>query len=152
MSGGVTEVLRKRNAMSRRKIIPYNANLKELSRQLRNNSTLAEVLLWNQIKKNQIRGYRFLRQKPIDNYIVDFFCYELMLAIEIDGETHNYKVEKDQIRQNRIESLGIHLLRFLDIDVKRNMDGVLLTLNTWINNFELVEQNTPLAPLKGGIE
>jgi len=91
-----------------------------------------------------------LRQKPIDNYIVDFFCYELMLVIEIDGETHNYKVEKDQIRQNRLESLGINLLRFLDIDVKRNMNGVLLTLNTWINNFESATNKTPPCPPQGG--
>ena len=93
-----------------------------------------------------------MRQKPIDNYIVDFFCYELMLAIEIDGEAHNYKVEKDQVRQNRLESLGINLLRFLDIDVKRNMNGVLQTLNAWINNFESAKANTPLTPLKGGIK
>ena len=136
--------------MSCRKIIPYNPKLKELSRQLRNNSTLAEVLLWNQIKKKQIRGYQFLRQKPIDNYIVDFFCYELMLAIEIDGETHNYKVKKDQIRQNRLELLGINMLRFLDIDVKRNINGVLLTLNTWINNFESARTKHPPNPPQGG--
>ena len=136
--------------MSCRKIIPYNPKLKELSRQLRNNSTLAEVLLWNQIKKKQIREYQFLRQKPIDNYIVDFFCYELMLAIEIDGETHNYKVKKDQTRQNRLESLGINLLRFLDIDVKRNMNGVLLTLNIWINNFESAKTKHPPVPPQGG--
>jgi len=68
---------------------------------------------------------------------VDFFCYELMLAIEIDGETHNYKVEKDRIRQNRLELLGINLLRFMEIDVKRNMDGVLLNLDRWIDGFEL---------------
>ena len=91
-----------------------------------------------------------MRQKPIDNYIVDFFCYELMLAIEIDGEAHNYKVEKDQVRQNRLESLGINLLRFLDIDVKINMNGVLLTLNTWINNFELARTKHPPDPPQGG--
>ena len=68
---------------------------------------------------------------------MDFFCYELMLAIEIDGETHNYKVEKDRIRQNRLELLGINLLRFMEIDVKRNMDGVLLNLDRWIDGFEL---------------
>ena len=93
-----------------------------------------------------------MRQKPIDNYVVDFFCYELMLAIEIDGETHNYKVEKDQIRQNRLESLEINLLRFLDIDVKRNMNGVLLTLNTWINIFESAKTKHPPTPLKGVIK
>jgi len=132
--------------MTRRKIIPYNPKLKELSRQLRKNSTLAEVLLWNQIKKKQIKGYRFLRQKPINNYIVDFFCYELMLAVEIDGETHNFKAQKDKIRQNRLESLGIKVLRFLDIDGKRNMDGVLRNLYSWI---EQLEKNTPLPPSRG---
>ena len=60
-----------------------------------------------------------------------------MLAIEIDGETHNYQVEKDRIRQNRLELLGINLLRFMDIDVKRNMDGVFLNLDRWIDGFEL---------------
>ena len=94
--------------MSRRNIIPYNPRLKELSRQLRNNSTLAEVLLWNQIKNKKIGGYKFLRQKPIDRYIVDFFCYELMLAIEVDGETHNYSVDEDEIRQI-LSEVGLRL-------------------------------------------
>ena len=109
--------------MSRRNIIPYNPRLKELSRQLRNNSTLAEVLLWNQIKNKKIGGYKFLRQKPIDRYIVDFFCYELMLAIEVDGETHNYSVDEDEIRQKRIEALGISVIRFMDIDTERLPSG-----------------------------
>ncbi len=125
--------------MPRRKIIPYNPNLTVLSRQLRNESTLSEVLLWNQIKRKQLRGYQFLRQKPIGDYIVDFFCYQLMLAIEIDGETHNCKVAKDRTRQNRLESYGIRVIRFLDVDVKRNMEGVLLGLNRWIDGFELAK-------------
>ena len=84
--------------MSRRKIIPYNPKLKETAWKLRNNSTLSEVLLWNRIKRKQMKDYQFFRQKPIDNYIVDFFCYELMLAIEIDGDSHVDKIEEDQIR------------------------------------------------------
>ncbi len=79
---------------------------------------MAEVLLWNQIKSKKLHDYQFLRQKPLDKYIVDFFCYELMLAIEIDGESHIKKIEEDQIRQQRLESLGIHFLRFSDHDVK----------------------------------
>lgn len=69
--------------MKRRKIIPYNPALKEKARELRNNSTKTEILLWLNLKGKQMRGYDFHRQKPIDNYIVDFFCNELMLAIEI---------------------------------------------------------------------
>jgi very-short-patch-repair endonuclease len=68
---------------TRRKIIPYNPKLKEYARQLRNNSTRSEIILWKYLKGKQMLGYDFHRQKPIDNYIVDFFCSELMLAIEL---------------------------------------------------------------------
>ena len=97
---------------------------------------MAEVLLWNQIKSKKLHDYQFLRQKPLDKYIVDFFCYELTLAIEIDGESHIKKIEEDQIRQQRLESLGIHFLRFSDHDVKNNMDGVLKRIESWVEDFE----------------
>ena len=122
--------------MAQRQILPYNPKLKALARELRNKSTLSEVLLWNQLKARQARGYQFLRQKPIDNYIVDFFCYELMLAIEVDGQTHDYKMSEDETRQKRIESFGITVLRFLDIDVKRNMEGVLMSIHAFIEKYE----------------
>ena len=79
----------------KRKIIPYDPKLKQLARELRNKSTLAEVLLWKHLKGKQIQGYDFHRQKPLDQYIVDFFCSELMLAIEIDGDSHDYKERED---------------------------------------------------------
>ena len=66
------------------KIIPYNPKLKDLARKLRKESTLSETLLWKQIK-NKSLGVEFHRQVPLDNFIVDFYCHELMLAIEIDG-------------------------------------------------------------------
>ena len=75
----------------KRKIIPYNPKLKELARELRNNSTKAEIILWLKLKNKQLYGYDFHRQKPIDNYIVDFFCQELMLAIEVDGYSHQFE-------------------------------------------------------------
>jgi len=59
-----------------------------------------------------------------------------MLAIEIDGETHNYKAEEDKVRQSRLESLGVKFLRFLDIDIKKNMEGVLRSIDDWIDRFE----------------
>jgi very-short-patch-repair endonuclease len=82
--------------MKRKKIIPYNPNLKEIAKQLRKNSTPSEILLWRYLKGKQMFCYDFDRQKPIDNFIVDFFCNELTLAIEIDGDTHNYKFEEDR--------------------------------------------------------
>ncbi len=124
--------------MPPRNFIPYDQNLKPLARDLRQLSTLAEVLLWNQLKQRQMRGYRFLRQRPIDKYIVDFFCKELHLAIEVDGSNHNLEaqLEKDPIRQKRIEALGVCFLRFTDHEVKKNLHGVLQQIENWILEFE----------------
>ncbi len=123
--------------MTRRKIIPYNPDLKEKARNLRNNSTLSEVSLWNRLKRRQLIGYQFLRQKPLDNYIVDFFCSRLILAIEIDGDSHIDKENVDLKRQDKLESLGITFLRFPDNEVKKNLDGALQTIANWIEHFEL---------------
>src|SRR4030065_2007276 len=114
--------------MKRKVIIPYNTKLKEVARRLRKSGTLSEVLLWRYLKKKQMCGYDFDRQKPIDNYIVDFFCNELMLAIEIDGDTHNYKIERDIERQKRLEALGIRFLRFTDENVRENIEGVVMMI------------------------
>ena len=86
----------------KRKIIPYNPKLKLIARKLRNNSTKSEALMWNFLKGKQIRGCDFHRQKPIGNFIVDFYCSELLLAIEIDGESHYGNEEKDLKRQKEI--------------------------------------------------
>ena len=117
----------------RRKIILYNPALKEKARELRNNSTKTEILLWINLKGKQMKGYDFHRQKPIDNYIVDFFCSELMLAIEIDGESHYGKEDYDEKRQKKLESLGIRFLRFDDSEVFYNCEGVLKTIEQWID-------------------
>jgi very-short-patch-repair endonuclease len=117
----------------KRKIISYNPNLKELARDLRKNMTLSEVLLWNQLKQRNIQGYDFDRQRPIDNYIVDFYCRELSLAIEIDRNTHFYRYEEDEIRQQTLEKLGVRFLRFDDMEVKKNMSNVLRVIEDWIN-------------------
>ena len=89
--------------------IHYNPKLKPLSRKLRNNSTLSEILLWEELNTKKMLGYKFLRQKPVGNYIVDFFCNKLKLVIEIDGESHDEeKFEYDMKRQQWLESKGIH--------------------------------------------
>lgn len=101
---------------------------------MRRAGNLAEALLWLQLKGRQLKGYDFHRQKPLGKYIVDFYCPDLMLAIEIDGTTHNGNdaEEADRERQTELESLGIHVMRFLDSDVRQNMNGVITAIGEWI--------------------
>ena len=112
--------------------IPYNPKLKEFAKYLRKNSTLAEILLWNKIKGKAL-GVAFKRQVPIDEYIVDFFCHELMLIIEVDGYSHDFKYEYDLQRQNKLEVLGFKIVRFGDQMVINDMSNVLRTLEITIN-------------------
>ncbi len=119
------------------KIIPYNPKLKELARTLRNNSTLSEVLLWKNIKGKSL-GVEFHRQVPILEYIVDFYCHELRLAIEIDGEIHEYQYLEDAQRQGEIEKYGVTFLRFQNIDIKYNMFSVLMIIEEKIK--ELIKE------------
>ncbi|MDO6389487.1 endonuclease domain-containing protein [Pontibacter sp. BT731] len=116
----------------KRQIIPYKPYLRSLAKQLRQNSTLSEVLLWNELKNRQLLGYDFDRQKPLDSFIVDFYCKELQLAIEVDGDCHDYSFEEDAKRQATLEKLGIKFLRFNDREVKQELSNVLRTIEAWI--------------------
>ena len=107
----------------RNKIIPYGRNLKQFARKLRNNSTRSEILLWKRIRKKAL-GVQFHRQVPIGGFIVDFYCHELKLAIEIDGSSHDDQLHKDQYRQHKLEKYGIKFLRFPDQTVKRSISNV----------------------------
>ena len=113
---------------------------------MRNNSTLSEVLLWQQIKGKEI-GYEFHRQVPIDQFIVDFYCHELMLAIEIDGSSHNDKYDYDMDRQSKLQDLGVKFIRFDDLDVKKNMAGVLVALEHKIKKIVTGENIPPASPV-----
>lgn len=120
------------------KILPYNPQLKQLARELRKNSTLSEVLFWKEIQKKKL-GIEFHRQVPVKNYIVDFFCHELMLAIEIDGSSHDseYALILDEKRQKEIEELGVHFVRFDDMEIKKNIDRVLEYLQSTIDKLKV---------------
>jgi very-short-patch-repair endonuclease len=115
--------------------IRYDAKLRQLSRKLRNRSTLSEVLLWNQLKQRKLRGYQFMRQKPIHHSIVDFYCSKLQLVIEIDGDSHRNQFQDDLKRQQELESMGLHVLRFQDRDVKTDMVNVLRVIENWIEQY-----------------
>ena len=101
----------------------YDPKLKDLARELRNNSTLGEVLLWQLLKRRQRLGYDFHRQVPIAHWIVDFYCPELKLAVEIDGGSHDLKAAPDQDRQRSLERLGVRFIRFEERYVRENAEG-----------------------------
>jgi len=123
-----------RGVLMKRKIIPYNPKLKLLARSLRNDSTLGEVLLWTQLKNKQLYGYDFHRQKPLLNYIVDFYCYELNLIIEIDGSYHNHEEQYklDAAREAELSQFDLAIIRFTEIEVRQDMINVLKTIESYI--------------------
>jgi very-short-patch-repair endonuclease len=124
--------------MKRNSIIHYNPSLKFRARLLRNQCTPAEALLWTRIRRKSL-GYEFHRQVPIDEYIVDFYCHELRLAIEVDGSSHDNKQDYDQRRQRRLESLGVRFIRFENSDVNKGLSEVIRVLQDVIT--ELEEKN-----------
>lgn len=112
----------------------YNSKLKERARQLRNHSTRSEIRLWLYLKGKKVMGYDFHRQKPIGNYIADFYCPKVQLVIEVDGYTHNFEevVKKDHKKQGYLENLGITVLRFKDEEVIEEIDSVLKRIEQYI--------------------
>jgi very-short-patch-repair endonuclease len=124
--------------------IPYNKNLKVFSQKLRNDSTLSEVLLWQELRAGKMKGSKFNRQKPLLNYIVDFYGRKLRLVIEIDGASHNDRHIEDQKRQKDLEEKGLSFLRFDDLEVKKNMSNVLRSIQYWIEEYETKNPPNPL--------
>ncbi len=115
----------------------YNKNLKSFARKLRKDSTPGEIKLWVEVlSKRQMKGYRFLRQRPILNFIVDFFCKELKLVIEVDGSSHIFKQEQDVERDKKLSSLGFYVVRFEEIEVRRDIDNVIRELEFQIEKIE----------------
>ena len=118
----------------------YNKKLRTYARDLRNCSTKAEILLWDDLLKNgYLFGYQFLRQRPVLFYIADFMCFELMLIIEVDGATHELEevAAKDAQRQRDLEQVGFTVLRFTDWEVMDRRDEVAEELRVWILKWKL---------------
>ena len=111
----------------------YNKQLKNLARANRKAGNLPEALLWYELKQNKM-GVSFVRQRPIGNYIADFYCRERKLVIEIDGSSHDNKYEYDVARDEYMQKLGIRVLRISDKDVKKDMPNVLIWIKHNIDN------------------
>lgn len=108
-------------------MLEYNKNLKFQSRGLRKEMTDAERMLWIKIKKKQLNNLQFYRQKIIGDYIVDFYCPRAKIVIEVDGGQHYEEegIKKDEIRDNYLKNLGFKVLRFTNLDVLKNIGGVM---------------------------
>lgn len=105
----------------------YNPKLKENSRTLRTDMTDAEQVLWHRLRRKQIQGVQFYRQKPLLAFIVDFYCPAAKLVIELDGSQHFETAHqaKDQARDAALAGLGLHVLRFDNRQVLLETDAVL---------------------------
>ncbi|NIW14527.1 MAG: DUF559 domain-containing protein [Candidatus Thorarchaeota archaeon] len=108
-------------------MLPFNRKLKTLARQLRKNMTEAESFLWQRIRRKQLKGRQFYRQKNIGNYIVDFYCPSAKVIVELDGGQHYTQegIRRDHVRDKYLESLGFTIFRFSDREVFKNIEGVL---------------------------
>ncbi|ALQ50706.1 endonuclease domain-containing protein [Nitrosomonas ureae] len=120
---------------------PYKSTLKPFSRTLRSNLTDAEQLLWSKLRRKQILGVQFYRQKPLANYIVDFYCAAANLVIELDGSQHFEPDHQasDAERDRILESLGLRVLRFDNRQVMQELDAVMRVV------FDAVEKGIPLG-------
>jgi very-short-patch-repair endonuclease len=140
----------------------YNKKLKPIARKLRKNSTKSEVNLWLKLlKARKLKGYQFLRQRPIGKYIIDIFCKELKLIIELDGMTHINNESYDNERENYLKNLGYNFIRISDNDVMNNLNGVAMYLENWIDEYEKIHpevlkvkdrknKSSPSIPLQKG--
>ena len=111
-------------------MLPYNKKLKLRARELRSRMTDAEVFLWSKLRRKQLYGVIFSRQKTIGNYIVDFYCKAAQLVIEIDGGQHYLEEAalRDAKRDTYLRGMGLMVLRFSNLDVLKCIDGVIGTI------------------------
>ncbi len=112
--------------------LPYNPELKPLLHGKRKAGILSEVIFWNQVRAKCFHEIDFDRQRIIGNYIVDFYVKKLGLVIEIDGWSHDEKIDYDDMRQQYLESLGLKIFRASDFDVKNNLGKVVKDLEDFV--------------------
>lgn len=124
----------------------YNlTELKYKRRSLRKNPPSPEILVWHKLRNRQVGGCKFKRQYSIDNFILDFFCPELKLAVEIDGDSH-YQIEavtKDRARQSSLEKLGIKFLRFTNLEASSNIEAVIDVIESFIRDLKTSPRPSP---------
>ena len=124
---------------------PANKDLKDRAKEMSQNMTKAEQLVWFNLLESDKTGFKWTKQKVIDNYIVDFYCHTLGLVVEIDGDSHSEKQEYDEIRTKFLNNFNIDVIRFSNDEVYNNLDGVKLKLKEIINvRQKQIGENLPL--------
>ena len=98
------------------------------AREMRREMTPAEAKLWARLRTNRLEGFHFRRQQVIEPYIVDFYCHQAALVVEVDGGAHLDQQEYDQLRESQLNARGLQVLRFSNRDVMKNMDAVLVEI------------------------
>ena len=123
----------------------YNASPDLFSKAqiLRNSMTVSEKTLWENLKENKF-GVRFKPQHPIDIFIADFYCHALKLVIEIDGDYHQFQIEKDKARTEELQNIGIEIIRFTNEEVLFDIENTLSKIKS-----ELLHKNSPFRGLGG---
>ncbi len=129
--------------------LPYNPELREKAKQLRKAGVLSEVLFWNKVKNKQALDLDFERQKIIGNYIVDFYCPELGIVVEIDGESHNDKGLYDQDREKYLVGLGLEIIHYADLEIKKRLDIVMGDLYIYLESKKTPRQSVTATPQEG---
>jgi very-short-patch-repair endonuclease len=119
---------------------------KELRRKaigLRNKMTKAEIILWSRLRMRQVEGWKFRRQQPILDYIVDFYCHDLKLIIEVDGEIHSLpdQIKSDKVRDKMLINNGFKIIHFSNHEIETNLSSSLLKIKLFISSI--------LSPSKG---
>jgi 5-methyltetrahydrofolate--homocysteine methyltransferase/ATP-dependent helicase HrpA len=129
-----------------------NINLKSKARDLRKKMTKPEKILWNHIRRKKQHGFYFRRQHPYGIYILDFYCFEINLVIEIDGMIHLSRHEYDTERTKYLESSGLKVIRFNNNDIETRIDWVLKKIDIYLNNPQpqYTEDHFPLGGNKKG--
>ena len=111
--------------------IYYDRKLRQQARQLRKHPTTAEQLLWQQLRSRKL-GYKFRRQHALHGFIVDFYCYELMLIIEVDGSIHDHQQERDQLKDQKLTSHHYKVLRFKNHEIANNLAKVINIIKCYL--------------------
>jgi len=114
--------------------LPYNPLLKDRAKELRKAGNLSEVLLWKKLRNRQFEGLDFDRQKIIGNFIVDFYCAQCGVVIEVDGSSHGHKQEYDGERDSFLTGLGLTVLHVTADDVRHSLSAVMERLQRAINS------------------
>jgi len=132
---------RESNQITKRGHNKYLLELRELSRTNRKNPSPSEALLWNMVLSKRIMGYKFLRQKPINQFILDFYSPKLLLDIEIDGGYHLKQKNRDEGRDLILSDLGIKTIRYTDDVVIKNLYTVAADIRQQISLLKVVRSS-----------